>query len=81
MTAYCRPGGIGDEKWSEVLRFNFSHRDDVFGSKRSAKGRVLPSSVVEIRAMLLSPYCAELAGLKLQRFHFSPALPACCGSL
>ena len=40
------------------------------GFKRSARGRVLPSSVIEVRAILPSPYCAELAGLKLQRFGF-----------
>src|SRR2546430_17700000 len=49
--------------------------------KRSARGRVLPSSVVEVWAILLSPECAELAGLQLQRFRFLPALPACCCSL
>src|SRR5215469_7028025 len=27
--------------------------------KRSARGRVLPSSVIEVRAILPSPYCAE----------------------
>src|SRR5260370_40367124 len=51
------------------------------GLKRSARGCVLPSSVVEVRAILLSPYGAELASLKLQRFRFSPAFTACCGSL
>ena len=40
------------------------------GFKRSARGRVLPSSVIEVRAILPSPYCAELASLKLQRFGF-----------
>src|SRR6266446_853893 len=50
------------------------------GFKRSAKGCVLPSSVVEVRAILLSPSCAELASLKLQRFRFSPAFTACCCS-
>ena len=29
------------------------------GCKRSARGRVLPSSVIEVRAILPSPYCAE----------------------
>jgi hypothetical protein len=29
------------------------------GFKRSARGRVLASSVIEVRAILLSPYCAE----------------------
>jgi hypothetical protein len=29
------------------------------GFKRSARGRVLPSSVIEVRAILPSPYCAE----------------------
>ena len=51
------------------------------GFKRSAKGCVLPSSVIEVRAMLLSPYCAELAGLKLQRLRFLPAFSACCRPL
>src|SRR6266851_3464429 len=51
------------------------------GCKRSARGRVLPSSVIEVRAMLPSPYCAELASLKLQRFGFLPAFSACCCSL
>src|SRR5260221_11201599 len=50
------------------------------GFKRSARGRVLPSSVIEVRAILLSPYCAELADLKLQRFRFLPAFAACCCS-
>jgi len=31
--------------------------------------------------MLPSPYCAELASLKLQRFRFSLAFAACCCSL
>ena len=48
------------------------------GFKRSARGRVLPSSVIEIRAVWLSPYYAELADLKLQRLGFLPALAACC---
>jgi hypothetical protein len=48
------------------------------GFKRSARRCVLPSSVVEVRAVWLSPYCTELAGLKLQRFRFLPALTACC---
>ena len=51
------------------------------GFKRSARGRVLPSSVIEVRAILPSPYCAELASLKLQRFGFLPAFSACCCSL
>src|SRR5438128_437214 len=51
------------------------------GFKRSARGCVLTSSVVEVRAVSLSPYCAELAGLKLQRFGFLPAFSACCGPL
>jgi hypothetical protein len=51
------------------------------GFKRSARGRVLASSVVEVRAMLLSPYCAEFAGLKLQCLRFLPAFSACCCSL
>src|SRR5215469_5863185 len=50
------------------------------GFKRSARGRVLPSSVIEVRAILLSPYCAELASLRLQRFHLLPACSACCCS-
>ena len=50
------------------------------GFKRSARGRVLPSSVIEVRAILLSPYYAELADLKLQRFRFLPAFAACCCS-
>ena len=48
------------------------------GFKRSARGRVLPSSVIEVRAVWLSPYYAELADLKLQRFGFLPAFVACC---
>jgi hypothetical protein len=51
------------------------------GLKRSARGCVLPSSVIEVRAILLSPSCAELASLKLQRLRFSLAFTACCGSL
>jgi hypothetical protein len=51
------------------------------GFKRSARGCVLPSSVIEVRAILLSPYGAELASLKLQRFRFLPAFAACCCSL
>ena len=51
------------------------------GFKRSARRCVLASSVIEVRAVWLSPYCAELAGLKLQRFRFLPALTACCGPL
>jgi hypothetical protein len=39
------------------------------GFKRSARGRVLASSVVEVRAVSLSPWDAELADLKLQRFR------------
>ena len=34
-------------------------------------GRVLASSVMEVRAVWPSPSCAELAGLKLQRFRLS----------
>ncbi len=37
--------------------------------------------MVEVRAILLSPYCAELAGLKLQRLRFVSAFSACCRSL
>ncbi len=48
------------------------------GFKRSARGRVLASSVIEVRAMLLSPYCAELAGLELQRFRSLSAFTAGC---
>ena len=48
------------------------------GFKRSTRGRVLASSVVEIRAILLSPYCAELAGLELQRFRSLSAFTAGC---
>jgi len=51
------------------------------GCKRSARGRVLPSSVIEVRAVLPSPYCTELASLKLQRFRFLPAFAACCCSV
>jgi len=50
------------------------------GFKRSARGCVLPSSVIEVWAILLSPSCAELASLKLQRFGFLPAFSACCCS-
>jgi len=42
------------------------------GSKRSARGRVLPSSVIEVRAILPLPYGAELASLRLQRFGLLP---------
>src|SRR5215472_13044987 len=38
---------------------------------RSAGGRVLASSEIEVRAIRLSPSGAELAGLKLQRFRSS----------
>src|SRR6266536_1021336 len=48
--------------------------------KRSSRGCVLPSSAVEVRAVWPSPWDAELAGLKLQRFRFLPALEACCCS-
>src|SRR5258708_21857130 len=51
------------------------------GLKRSARGCVLASSVIEVRAMLLSPYCAELGSLRLQRFGLSLAFAACCCSL
>src|SRR5260370_10055417 len=51
------------------------------GCKRSARGRVLPSSVIEVRAILPSPYCAELASLRLQRFGLSLAFTACCCSV
>ena len=37
--------------------------------------------MIKVRAILLSPYGAELASLKLQRFRFSLAFTACCGSL
>jgi hypothetical protein len=40
------------------------------GFKRSARGRVLASSVVEVRAVSPSPWDTELADLKLQRFRF-----------
>jgi hypothetical protein len=46
--------------------------------KRSARGRVLASSVIEVRAILLSPSCAELAGLELQRFRSLSAFTAGC---
>jgi hypothetical protein len=46
------------------------------GFKRSARGRVLASSVIEVRAMLLSPYCTELASLGLQRFGLLLAFSA-----
>ena len=48
------------------------------GFKRSARGRVLASSVIEVRAMLLSPSGAELAGLELQRFRSLSAFTAGC---
>src|SRR5260370_15500498 len=51
------------------------------GCKRSARGRVLPSSVIEVRAILPSPYCAELASLRLQRFGLLLAFAACCCSV
>src|SRR6266851_6187508 len=51
------------------------------GFKRSARGRVLAYSVIEVRKMLSSHYCEELAGIKLQRLHFLPAFSACCCSL
>jgi hypothetical protein len=61
----------------ESERGRFFMRQCVFATQ-PARGRVLPSSVIEVRAILLSPYCAELAGLKLQRFRFLPAFAACC---
>ncbi len=51
------------------------------GFKRSARGRVLASSVVEVRAVSPSPWDAELADLKLQRFRFLPAFADCIGDL
>src|SRR6266851_387905 len=51
------------------------------GFKRSTRGCVLASSVVEIRAVWPSPWDAELASLKLQRFRFLLAFSACCCSL
>ena len=51
------------------------------GCKRSARGRVLPSSVIEVRAILPSLYCAELASLRLQRFGLLLAFSACCCSV
>src|SRR5258708_28224892 len=51
------------------------------GFKRSARGRVLASSVIEVRAILPSPYCAELASLRLQRFGLLLAFAACCCSV
>src|SRR6059058_3426546 len=48
------------------------------GFKRSARGCVLPSSVIEVRAILLSLSCAELASLRLQRFGLSLAFSAGC---
>src|SRR5205807_6642621 len=51
------------------------------GFKRSARGCVLPSSVIEVRAILPSPYGAELASLRLQRFGLVLAFAACCGSV
>src|SRR5258708_40332617 len=47
------------------------------GFKRSARGCVLPSSVIEVRAILPSPYGAELASLRLQRFGLLLAFSAC----
>src|SRR5260370_30704309 len=49
--------------------------------KRSSRGCVLPSSVVKVRAVWPSPWDAELASLKLQRFRLLLALTACCCSL
>ena len=46
--------------------------------KRSARGHVLPSSVIEVRAMLLSPSCAEEAHLGLQRFGLVLVFTAGC---
>src|SRR5260370_8516935 len=51
------------------------------GCKRSARGCVLPSSVIEVRAILPSPYGAELASLRLQRFGLLLAFAACCCSV
>jgi len=51
------------------------------GFKRSARGRVLASSVIEVRAILPSSYGAELASLRLQRFGLLLAFAACCGSV
>src|SRR5260370_41948602 len=48
------------------------------GFKRSARGRVLPSSVIEVRAILPSPYSAELASLRLRRFGLVLCVSACC---
>ena len=48
------------------------------GFKRSARGRVLASSVIEVRAIMLSPYCAELASLRLQRFGLVLAFTVGC---
>src|SRR5215471_13468495 len=51
------------------------------GFKRSARGRVLASLVIEVRAILPSPYGAELASLRLQRFGLVLAFSACCCSV
>src|SRR6266852_4375915 len=51
------------------------------GLKRSSRGCVLPSSVVKVRAVWPSPWDAELANLRLQRFRLVLALAACCCSL
>src|SRR5439155_5935710 len=56
-----------------------AQNDPVF--KRSTRGCVLPSSVVEVRAVWPSPWDAELAGLKLQRFGLLLASVTCCCSL
>src|SRR5436305_14571594 len=52
------------------------------GCKRSARGRVLPSSVIEVRAILPSPYCAERGSASsYNALAFLPAFSACCCSL
>src|SRR6266566_5001861 len=69
--------------WSPSLRRGYPRRllcleyRKASSYKRSARGRVLPSSVIEVRAILPSPYCAELASLRLQRFGLVLAFSAC----
>jgi hypothetical protein len=62
----------------ETVTFSRARKDPVL--KRSSRGCMLPSSVVEVRVVWPSPWDTELASLKLQRFGFLPAFSACCCS-
>ena len=68
--------------------FDRQHQDGYFisSTERLWRGSVLPEdvyfpSVVEVRAVWPSPWDAELASLRLQRFGLVLALAACCCSL